>query len=81
MQPQFLHLIIALLVLQPKCELTPDKHSVYIRFLLFLLKTMFESSLVMIETLLSAKTIEILYRQNAYRELVHKVDCSTHISL
>ncbi len=33
MKLQFLHLLIAPLVQQPKCELTPNEHSMYIRFL------------------------------------------------
>ncbi len=33
MDHQFFHLIIAPLVNQPKCELTPSEHSMYIRFL------------------------------------------------
>ncbi len=33
MEHQFLHLIIAPLVLQPKYELTANEHSMYIRFL------------------------------------------------
>jgi hypothetical protein len=33
MEHQGLHLIIASLVQQPKCELTPNEHSMYIRFL------------------------------------------------
>ncbi len=33
MEHQFLHLIIALLVQQPKCKLIPNEHSMYIRFL------------------------------------------------
>jgi len=33
MEHQFLHLIIVPLILQPKCELTPNEHSIYIRFL------------------------------------------------
>jgi hypothetical protein len=34
MEHQFLHLIIAPLVWQPKCELNPNEHSMYIRFLI-----------------------------------------------
>jgi hypothetical protein len=33
MEHQCLHLIIAPLLQQPKCELTPHEHSMYIRFL------------------------------------------------
>jgi hypothetical protein len=33
MEHQFLHLIIAPLVKQPKCELTSNEHFKYIRFL------------------------------------------------
>jgi hypothetical protein len=33
MEHQFLDLIIVPLALQPKCELTPNKHSMYIRCL------------------------------------------------
>ncbi len=33
MKHQGLHLIIASLVQQPKCELTPNEHSMYIRVL------------------------------------------------
>ncbi len=33
MEHKFLHLIMAPLVQQPECELTPNEHSMYIRFL------------------------------------------------
>jgi hypothetical protein len=33
MEHQFLHLIIAPLVLHPKCELAPNEHSMYLRFI------------------------------------------------
>jgi hypothetical protein len=32
MEQQFLHLIIATLVYQAKCELTPNEHSIHIIF-------------------------------------------------
>jgi len=41
MEHQFLHLIIAPLVLHPKCELTPNEHSMYLRFLWFHATTCF----------------------------------------
>ncbi len=33
MEQQFLHLIIVPLALQLKCELTPNEHSMYLKFL------------------------------------------------
>ncbi len=33
MEHQFLHLIIEPLIYTPKCELTPNEHSMYIKFL------------------------------------------------
>ncbi len=41
MEHQCLHLIIAPLLQQPKCELTPHEHSMYIRFLCLKLSEMF----------------------------------------